>query len=186
MGAFQDITGKRFGRWVVLSQVKRTTSGRFALTYWRCQCRCGTIKKVRAASLIRGKSKSCGCLLAEYRANMITHGKSGNKCPEYSVWNNMLNRCRNPNIPGYNHYGGRGISVCVRWHKFEYFYADMGPRPSSQHSIDRRNVDAGYSKRNCRWATRKEQMNNRRKICAIQEFTIEELKAELARRKRAK
>lgn len=178
-----DMVGRKSDRWLVLQQAsnRQTCSGRFALTYWLCRCDCGVEKEVRAASLLRGKSKSCGCLRREMYAGMVSHGKS-HEGREYRVWQNMLNRCRNSNLPGYRHYGGRGIEVCPRWLKFENFLADVGVRPSPQHSLDRRNVDLGYSKENCRWATATEQVNNRRKIASIEQFSDAELAAELRRR----
>ena len=178
------MVGEKFGRWTVLSSAnnRRTNSGRFALTYWLCRCACGVEKDVRAASLLRGKSKSCGCLRAEMYAAMTTHGMSRNGSAEYRAWQNMVNRCRNPNLPGYKHYGGRGIQVCPRWMKFENFSADMGPKPTPTHSIDRRDVNLGYNMLNCRWATATEQVNNRRKIGLIGQFTNDELLEELERR----
>lgn len=183
-----DLTGQRFERWVVLNKdpARRITSGRFALTYWLCRCDCGSEKFVRAASLLRQKSKSCGCLRSEMYARMVTHGASNGRKAEYGVWQNMLNRCRNQNLPGYENYGGRGIKVCSRWlDNFENFFADMGPRTSSKHSLDRRDVNQGYFKKNCRWATAVEQVNNRRKIGRIDQFTEDELLTELDRRRAA-
>ena len=84
--------------------------------------------------------------------------------PLYVMWNNIFQRCENPTAPGYKEYGGRGIHVTKRWYKFENFLIDMGPRPSCKHSIDRIKNDKGYGKSNCRWATRSQQMLNRRKF----------------------
>ena len=96
-----------------------------------------------------------------------THGEvkwvNGKRCPtpEYRAWQALRNRCTNVNSKDYPYYGGRGISFCARWGRYENFLADMGRRPSSQHTLDRKNTDGNYCKRNCRWATRKEQSRNR-------------------------
>src|SRR5581483_5894279 len=80
----------------------------------------------------------------------------------YGCWANMLNRCRNENTPSYPNYGGRGITVCARWHKFENFIADMGPRPSRKHTIERKETNGNYEPGNCVWATRRVQNANKR------------------------
>lgn len=88
--------------------------------------------------------------------------KGCSRTPEYKVWNNLKNRCTNPNIAGYKNYGGRGITVCNEWFEFSNFIKDMGNRPSKNHSLDRINNDGNYCKENCRWATKNEQVRNRR------------------------
>lgn len=81
--------------------------------------------------------------------------------PEHIAWQQMKNRCLNSRAQDYHYYGGRGIKVCERWKTFANFLADMGRRPSSFHTLDRKNVNGNYNKRNCRWATRKQQSQNR-------------------------
>lgn len=98
------------------------------------------------------------------RGGQITHG--GTYTREYRVWWDMHQRCGNPKNERYPKYGGRGISVCERWADFGLFIADMGPRPSSDHSIDRKDNDGNYEPNNCRWATRSEQQRNKGRYSA--------------------
>jgi hypothetical protein len=92
-------------------------------------------------------------------ARKITHGQAGS--PLYGVWVTMIARCENPNTAAYSKYGGRGISVHSKWREsFEQFIADMGPRPSNKHSIERLNTNGNYEPTNCVWATRQQQANN--------------------------
>jgi len=88
-----------------------------------------------------------------------SHGM--NKTPIYEIWCGMIKRCSNKNSNSYHNYGGRGISVCDEWLKFDNFYRDMGDRPENA-SIDRINMNGNYEPGNCRWATRKEQSRNTR------------------------
>lgn len=106
----------------------------------------------------------------------------GWKSPERRAWRDMLYRCRTETAPAWEHYGGRGITVCEQWQTFANFYADMGPRPSAEHSLDRVDNALGYSPENCRWATPEQQLGNRRS-CVLVELEGEHVTlAEASRR----
>lgn len=90
------------------------------------------------------------------------HARDGHETPEYTAWCAMWARCRQPHRNSYHNYGGRGIRVCARWRSFPNFLADMGLKPSSRHSLDRRDNDGNYEPSNCHWATKREQDNNKR------------------------
>ncbi len=145
--------GQRFGKLVVLS---KGPSDKWNGPRWLCRCDCGN-EKLYTASNLRHRAKSCGCLRTEVST---THGQTGT--PEYYAWNNMLQRCTNPKHPNYRLYGERGINVDPRWSSFENFLADMGPRPTPHHSIERRDVNGGYRPDNCHWATLEDQSRNKR------------------------
>lgn len=154
---FKDLLGKRFARLTVISHAGRVKRK----TRWLCVCECGNEIETTADSLQRGDAKSCGCLHREAVGTAArTHGRSGT--PEHSIWKAMIRRCYNQNVKEYFRYGGRGIVVCERWRSFENFLADMGERPSAEHSIDRKDNNGNYEPGNCRWATRKQQGRNKR------------------------
>jgi hypothetical protein len=152
--------GTPFGRWTVVRFTRRL---QHKDRYW-VRCECGVEKETRAQSLLSGTSESCGCMRKERaRVACTKHGAAttGRQSPEYTVWMGMKNRCHQPNGGGYALYGARGIAVCERWRKnFVAFLADVGPRPSKHHSLDRIDGSKGYEPGNVRWATQKEQMRN--------------------------
>lgn len=124
--------------------------------YYLCRCVCGKEKLIRKYEILNGKTKSCGCYNSK---RVVKHGMHNTK--EYSSWTHMKERCNNPNHCAYANYGGRGISVCPEWDSFEQFFQDMGFAPEGT-SLDRIDTNGNYDRYNCRWATNKEQSNNRR------------------------
>lgn len=156
-----DLTGQQFGSLLVLKRVASSLEER---SMWMCECLLcddGRVIITRSNTLRRGLKTSCGCDTSQKISEAAkTHGATGT--PEHAVWRSMLYRCRTPSSVDYANYGGRGIDFDPRWQSFKAFYADMGPRPSSLHTLDRRDNEAGYWKQNCRWTTRKVQQRNRR------------------------
>jgi hypothetical protein len=151
------LIGKKLGRWTVVHEALRAANGR----RWQCTCECGVSRPVQQYRLTSGESRSCGCLKTELTGDRFrTHGGAWSNL--HRIWITMIQRCTNPKVSAYHRYGGRGIKVCQRWREsFDAFAADMGQRPSLNHSVDRINNDGNYEPDNCRWATPKQQAANR-------------------------
>ncbi len=165
MPKVSDLTGKTFGRLVVIK--RHPQNDKYGRSRWECLCSpelggCGNTMVAYAGNLKNQHTQSCGCLNKEATKNAVTqHGLTNT--PEHWTWSAIKRRCYNENSPDYPDYGGRGIVMCEEWkNDFTAFLRDMGPRPSPEHSIDRKDNDKGYDKENCRWATQLEQANNKR------------------------
>lgn len=164
MGKAIDIIGQVYGRLTVTKKTaQRAADGSVV---WSCECSCGSIALVSTNNLRSGDgTKSCGCLFREVFHGTITHGLTRNydRHPLYRRWCQMRERCTIPKHPRFKDWGGRGIRVCERWNSFGAFVEDMGMPPASGMQLDRYpNNDGNYEPGNVRWATPKQNSNNRR------------------------
>lgn len=151
-----DLTGRKFGRWLVIGKADDSKAGK---PRWSCVCECGEIRAVASHSLVAGGSLSCGCFCKE---NNTKHGMNGTRF--YSIWENLIQRCYNPNAVRYEQYGGRGIGADTLWKEdFINFMNDMFDGYSDELTLDRYDPDIGYCKGNCRWVEEKFQPRNKKK-----------------------
>lgn len=148
----KDLTGLKFGKLKPIKPLRQNNDGYWI---WLCQCDCGNTKEVSSKLLLQNLTTSCGC--ARFKENAYRNN------PEYAIYCAIKTRCYNKNDKSYLRYGGRGIKMCKEWENdFMQFLKDMGKRPSSKYSIERIDVDGYYEPSNCKWATAKEQSNNKR------------------------
>jgi hypothetical protein len=170
----ENYAGKQFGRLTILDVVRRNS--RWMVV---AKCACGSDYMTQLAAIQSGRVKSCSCLKNELLTKRATkHGLAGSRI--YNTWSNMIQRCENPRHALWRNYGGRGIAVCLRWHKLENFFADMGHHPAGL-QLDRIDNDGDYNPGNCRWATRLQQNNNQRTSRFLKVGTMRKTVAEWSR-----
>lgn len=150
---YQTGKGERYGRLTAIRAIDHRT--------WLFLCDCGSEKTTLVRSVVKGVTRSCGCLQKERSGKKVRHGMTQTKV--YHAWEAMISRCYRVKNASYLNYGGKGITVCERWRtSFELFFLDVGHPPSAAHTLDRIDSFGNYEPGNCRWATWKEQNNNKR------------------------
>jgi len=161
-GTALQLEGERLGMLTVLKRCGTRIYSSSKKALWLCLCDCGKTIETTSSCLKRKvrPTRSCGCLqIQKTKVANTTHGMK--RLPEYRVWSGMKNRCLNIKSKDYERYGALGITVCEEWLEFTNFFADMGRRPSTKHSLERINNSNNYCLENCVWADSFTQSNNR-------------------------
>lgn len=162
--AVRRMVGKKFGELVV---VRQAPTGERGYLRWECKCSCGQMIEVDGDRLRAGQRTACGVANHYLNKPSAKYSREDWKT-EYVAWANMKQRCNSSKHKRYKDYGGRGITVCERWKKFENFADDMGPKPSPIHSLDRKDANGNYEPENCKWSTPTEQARNRRRTVFVE------------------
>lgn len=170
MGIFIDLTGQRFGRWLVVERAKN----RKTTAYWKCVCDCGTEREVREYHLIKRNTNSCGCLSAELASQRMGHYTSTHSLSKhrfFGTWRAMKQRCYSSTHIRFKDYGGRGITICDEWRDDPTYFLtwcdNQGSIPEG-YSIDRIDVNGNYCPENCRFVAFSEQVRNKRNNIVIE------------------
>jgi hypothetical protein len=164
MANIKNRVGQKFGLLTCISMY-RTES----ITFLVCECECGKVKTYRGANVINGQSKSCGCWRQKFpqkkpwisKRNKLRSTHNMSQTRSYNIWRGMKQRCLNDKCKDFANYGGREITICESWLKFENFLSDMGEAPKKM-QLDRIDNDGKYCKENCRWTSTSVQGNNKR------------------------
>lgn len=158
----------KYGRLSILRRLPSPQGNRRG-TIVACRCACGVECSVPLRKVLSGNTKSCGCWKVDAPKPRAKHGHAGNgrigkpQSPEYQIWAGVKKRCLNSKNKNYKDYGGRGVKICERWSiSFLDFLADVGPRPSPKHSIERIDVNGNYEPGNVKWIPVEEQQLNKR------------------------